>query len=176
MFAWHDEARTFWFDGSTPLESEAEFLLVGLVRRRALRLRAMAALLMAAGASSQVLGLAIHNGSILDLHLPSLLWERLLNEPVGLAHLKQVSPDLARGLQAMLDYEGDDVESVFCAEFSVESPSPYGGDPAPTELVPGGADRAVNNANRAEYAALYADQVLVTSVSAQVCPHHVPAV
>ena len=48
MFAWLEETRCFWFASTgAALEAEAEFLLVGLV-----------------------VGLAIHNGVILDLHFP----------------------------------------------------------------------------------------------------------
>ena len=142
MFDWSEEARCFWFSrASASLEAEAEFLLVGLV-----------------------IGLAIHNGVILDLHFPPLLWKRLLNEPVGLAELPQVAPDLARGLASLLTFDGE-VESTFLADFSIATEA--FGAMAISELKPGGAEIAVTNANREEYAALYAEHLLVNSVEGQ---------
>ena len=48
MFEWLEETRCFWFSRTcAAIEAEAEFLLIGLV-----------------------IGLAIHNGVILDLHFP----------------------------------------------------------------------------------------------------------
>jgi len=100
----------------------------------------------------------------LDLHFPRLLWQRLLNEPVGLAHLSQVAPDLARGLNSMLSFEGP-VEETFMQDFSVATES--FGAMSLSELKPNGANIAVTNENRAEYAALYAAHLLVTSVESQ---------
>ena len=45
---------------------------------------------------------------------------RLLNERVGPRQLREVSPELWRGLSQLLAYDGD-VESTFLAEFAVES-------------------------------------------------------
>jgi len=142
MFDWLEEARTFWFSRtSTAVEAEAEFLLVGLV-----------------------IGLAIHNGVILDLHLPHLLYQRLMNEPVGLEQLQQTHPDLYRGLRSLLTFDGD-VEATFMADFSVTSEA--FGAMTIEELVPNGAETPVTNDNREQYTELYADYLLKTSVRAQ---------
>jgi len=142
MFEWSDESRCFWFArSSAALDAEAEFLLVGLV-----------------------LGLAIHNGVILDLHFPPMLWSRLMNEPVGLKHLKEVHPDLYRGLRSMLTFEGD-VESVFMSDFSITCEA--FGSMSVEELKPGGANIPVTNENRIEYVELYADFLLRQSVAPQ---------
>merc|ERR1711908_96378 len=106
-------------------EAEAEFLLVGLV-----------------------IGLAIHNGVILDLHLPHLLYQRLMNEPVGLEQLQQTHPDLYRGLRSLLTFDGD-VEATFMADFSVTSEA--FGAMTIEELVPNGAETPVTNDNREQY-------------------------
>ena len=142
MYEWSEEARCFWFSrASASLEAEAEYLLVGLV-----------------------IGLAIHNGVILDLRFPPLLWMRLMNEPVGLDELKQIAPDLSRGLESLLAFDGD-VESAFMADFSVVNEA--FGAMSISELKPDGANIAVTNENREEYARLYADHLLVTSVEEQ---------
>ena len=85
---------------------------------------------------------------ILDLHFPRLLWQRLMNEDVGFEHLPQVQPDLARGLASLLAFDGD-VESTFLADFT--STVEAFGSMQTVELVPGGADVPVTNANRDEY-------------------------
>merc|ERR1719399_542329 len=87
-----------------------------------------------------------------------------MNEPVGLAHLKQTHPDLWRGLNSLLTYDGD-VESTFMADFSVTSEA--FGAMSITELVPNGAETPVTNANRDEYTQLYVEFLLVKSVQAQ---------
>ena len=142
MFDWLEEARCFWFSRTAAaVEAEAEFLLVGLV-----------------------IGLAIHNGIILDLHFPQPLWLRLMNEPVGLSHLQLTHPDLWRGLRALLAFDGD-VESTFMADFAVASEA--FGAMTIDELVPNGSDTPVTNENRDEYTRLYADYLLVKSVQTQ---------
>jgi hypothetical protein len=142
-----DESRCFWFSRSAAaLDAEAEYLLVGLV-----------------------LGLAIHNGVILDLHFPPLLWSRLMNEPVGLAQLQQTHPDLYRGLRSLLTFEGD-VESVFMSDFSVTCEA--FGSMTVEELKPGGAAIPVTNDNRAEYAELYA--VFLLNTRSAFTPHPMP--
>ena len=60
MFKYDRQLRTFWFNW-TSMEAEHEFFLVG-----------------------SVLGLAIYNGVILDVHFPMLVYKKLLNRPVGL--------------------------------------------------------------------------------------------
>lgn len=93
------ETREFWFSpaaldmGATP----TDFRLVGIV-----------------------LGLGIFNGVILDVHLPLVAYKKLLNGEPTFEDLEDASPSLARGLRALLDYDGDDVEDVFCRTFEVE--------------------------------------------------------
>ena len=54
MFTYEEQTRTFWFRHLS-LEVEAEYRLVG-----------------------SVLGLAIYNGVILDLHFPPIVYKKLL--------------------------------------------------------------------------------------------------
>ena len=139
MFEWADETRVFWFSRTSA--DSAEFFLIGLV-----------------------VGLAIYNGIILDLHFPRLLWRRLMNEAVGFESLPQISPDLCRGLRALLDYDGD-VEATFMAEFTVASDA-FGAMEV-VELVPGGQGTPVTNENRQAYVEAYTRHLLVDSVHAQ---------
>ncbi|GBG33641.1 Ubiquitin-protein ligase, putative [Hondaea fermentalgiana] len=90
----------------------------------------------------QLIGLAIYNNTILDVQFPITLYRILLRklpEQPSLMHLHELDPALARGLQSMLDYDGDDVETVFGADFA--------------GLRPGGENEPVSNENRNEYVA-----------------------
>ena len=73
-------------------------------------------------------------------------------------------PDLAHGLQHLLDYPGD-VEADLATFFSVEEEN--FGELQTHELKPGGSDVPVTNSNRQEYVELYTQWVLQDSVQTQ---------
>lgn len=70
-----------------------------------------------------------------------------------------------RGVQALLDHDGKDVETTFGAVFQL-SYEAYGAVRT-VDLVPGGGQVAVTAANRREYVRLYVQHTLVTSVAPQ---------
>ena len=143
LFVYHEESRTYWFNGQS-LESEADFMLIGLV-----------------------FGLAIYNSVILDVHFPLCLYKKLLGQDVGIKDLEQMQPDVARSLKKLLEWSGPgSVEDVFCATFVVDQPKGFGETTA-VELVPGGSDLAVTEENRRRYVDLYVDFVLNESIRAQ---------
>ncbi|EOD05902.1 putative ubiquitin protein ligase [Emiliania huxleyi CCMP1516] len=135
LFVWNEEVRCFWFSrDSLAQEGAADYLLVGLV-----------------------VGLAIHNGTV-----PTLLFSQVLGEPsASLESLKQVDPELARGLAQLLEFDGD-VEVTFMATFTVAATAC--GEPKTVELLPGGADRPVTNESREEYVRLVVEHILLTGV------------
>lgn len=138
MFTYQEETRTFWFNRLSPAD-HAEFQLVGVV-----------------------LGLAIYNSVILDVHLPLLVYKKLLDIKTSYDDLKEVDPALAHGLDQLLQYPGDDVEEVFCRTFEVQSD--FYGEVRKWEVKPGGAAVAVTKDNREEYVRLYTDWWLNQSV------------
>lgn len=94
-----------------------------------------------------VLGLAIYNSVTLDVPLPPLTYKKLRDEPVGLADLGAWQPALAKGFQALLEFEpAAEVEDVYCRTFTAEYEA--WGELQTVELVPGGADIAVTGENR----------------------------
>jgi len=94
MFTYAEDTRLYWFNHIS-LENELEFELVGVV-----------------------LGLAIYNSVILDLHLPMVVYKKLMGYQPTLDDLTQMNPQLGRGLAELLRYQGD-VEADFCRTFQV---------------------------------------------------------
>lgn len=111
-----------------------------------------------------LLGMAIYNGIILDLHFPSVVYKLLMGVPVQFDDLAQVDQSLHAGLQQLLAFDGnvaDVYDRTFEAEFSVF------GAPVTAPLVPGGGALPLTNANRRQYARYYARHVLIDSVREQ---------
>ncbi len=160
MFSYDEESQYCYFS-PTSFETSDQFFLVGVV-----------------------LGLAIYNSTILDVALPPFAFRKLLlaapTPSVGLgagqrrpamsytlSDLAEFQPRLAKGLQKLLDYDGD-VESTFCLEFTITVDRYGTTDTIP--LCPGGEKRAVTNSNRDEYVNLYVRYLLETAVSRQFEP------
>ncbi|RKP35922.1 hypothetical protein BJ085DRAFT_15729, partial [Dimargaris cristalligena] len=152
MFEFNEETRLCWFtrmppaadnhgDGSHEDEDTfAEHKLMGIL-----------------------IGLAIYNSVILDVHFPPVLYNKLMGKPAQLADLRVLDPALAQGLQALLDYDGDDLEEVFDRSFAVSYD--YIGHTYHHELKPGGAQIPLTRANRVEFVDLYVAFLLHTSVA-----------
>eukprot|EP00286_Rhodomonas_abbreviata_P003077 CAMPEP_0181344412 /NCGR_PEP_ID=MMETSP1101-20121128/32159_1 /TAXON_ID=46948 /ORGANISM="Rhodomonas abbreviata, Strain Caron Lab Isolate" /LENGTH=631 /DNA_ID=CAMNT_0023456213 /DNA_START=77 /DNA_END=1970 /DNA_ORIENTATION=+ len=140
MYVYDDEARTFWFS-STALENAREFNLIG-----------------------KVLGLAIYNSVILDVHFPMVVYKKLMGGPLCLQDLKDCQPALYRGLCTLLSFEGD-VEDVYSRTFVVDYEE-YGAVKS-HPLKPGGESINVTADNRQEYVDLYVKYLLEDSIQQQ---------
>lgn len=137
-----------------------------------------------------VFGLAIYNSTILDVSFPPVLFkklayaaqlnsasasgskdrERLPRPPLvhTLADLAVYRPALARGLQQLLDYDGD-VEEAFQQTFTLTTTS-YGSPPQTIDLIPHGSKKTVTNSNRQLFVDAYISYILDTSVAKQYDP------
>ncbi|KAJ1913529.1 putative E3 ubiquitin-protein ligase [Tieghemiomyces parasiticus] len=144
MFVQEDESQAFYFNPAS-FETTDQYFLAGVI-----------------------FGLAIYNSIILDVRLPLACYKKLLGVPVGLRDLRDLRPSLARGLQQLLEYPGDDVEELFSLTFAV--PTAAYGERRLVPLVPGGAELPVTRANRAEYVARYVRHVLTDAVARQFEP------
>lgn len=130
-----------------------------------------------------LLGLAIYNSTILDIALPPFAFKKLLaaapptsgpqpssarsNYKCTLDDLAEYRPALAKGLRALLEFDGD-VADTFCYDF-VAHVDRYG-EAVAVPLCPGGETRPVTNANRREFVDLYVHYMLDTAVSKQFEP------
>eukprot|EP00753_Platysulcus_tardus_P019998 PLAT7684.1.p1 GENE.PLAT7684.1~~PLAT7684.1.p1 ORF type:complete len:1089 (+),score=659.90 PLAT7684.1:30-3269(+) len=140
MYVYDDKTRTYWFTRDA-LEGEDAFFLVGLL-----------------------LGLAIYNGVRVDVRFPLVVYKKLLGLQPTLADVKQAMPALGDGLQQLLDYEGDDLEDVFCTTFEASYDSAFG-ERRTEELLPGGADVYVTQDNKHDYVSRYVRWLMTSSIA-----------
>ncbi|XP_028391449.1 probable E3 ubiquitin-protein ligase HECTD2 [Dendronephthya gigantea] len=154
MFRYDEKSSCYWFTNMA-VDNLAEFNLVGVL-----------------------MGLAVYNSTILDIRFPLCCYKKLLspavvpgdkNATVGVANLdltdlKEVVPDLAKGLQGLLNYEGD-VEDDMCQTFQVSST--VFGSVVTENLKENGHLIPVTNENREEYVDLYVDYILNKSIYRQ---------
>jgi ubiquitin-protein ligase E3 A len=68
MFTYDEETRLVWFNSSS-FETEAQYKLIGII-----------------------LGLAIYNSVILDVHFPSVVYRKLIGRPGTFEDLKTSHP------------------------------------------------------------------------------------
>ncbi|XP_054709612.1 probable E3 ubiquitin-protein ligase HECTD2 [Uloborus diversus] len=148
MFVYHNKARCYWFSTSQS-GNLREYNLIGVL-----------------------MGLAVYNSIILDLHFPTACYKKLLSPPVvpqnlqhanvgvwkfGIDDLAEVMPDVAIGLRELLSYEGN-VEEDFCMTFQV-SVEEFGAVKTHV-LKADGENLPVTNTNRHEYVHLYTELIL----------------
>lgn len=165
MFIYDEDSQYCYFNPHC-LESSQQFYLVGIL-----------------------LGLAIYNSTILDIALPPFLFRKLIaNMPIGpkssgagtaptsartrafrptLLDLAEFRPALARGLQKLLEFDGN-VKDAFYLEFMIDVER--FGEHTRVPLCPQGDKRAVTNHNRQEYVDLYVKYILDDSVAQQFDP------
>lgn len=139
MFRYYEESRLIWFANKT-FEDIDLFHLIGVI-----------------------CGLAIYNLTIVDLHFPVALYKKLLKRNPILDDLKELMPDVGRGLQQLLDYTEDDLEETFCLNFTVTEEN-FGATEV-LELIPNGMDICVNISNRQEFVNAYVDYIFNRSVA-----------
>eukprot|EP01135_Chromosphaera_perkinsii_P003479 Nk52_evm5s245 gene=Nk52_evmTU5s245 len=140
MFTLDEDTRMYWFN-PTSLETEEEYELIGLI-----------------------IGLAIYNSVILDLHFPMVVYKMLLGMKGALDDLKESHPSLGRGLQQLLDFDGD-IKETFHQTFQVDYE--HFGDCRTYELKPAGSSIFVDQANKKEYVDLYVDYIYRVSIEKQ---------
>jgi ubiquitin-protein ligase E3 A len=111
-----------------------------------------------------LVGLALYNSVLLDVHFPMAVYRKLLGYPLGLEDM--VDPELKRGFRQLLDYDGDDIEDIFCLSFVVTWTDGLGKE-RKVDLKPGGSNIPVTSDNKEEYVRLYVTWLLVDSIYPQ---------
>ncbi|KAM6963121.1 ubiquitin-protein ligase E3A-like [Aplochiton taeniatus] len=141
MFTYDDSTKLFWFNSSS-LENEAQYTLIGIV-----------------------LGLAIYNNCILDVHFPMVVYRKLRGKKGTYVDLADSHPVLYHSLKELLEYEGDVKEDMMIT-FQISQTDLFG-DPVTYDLKEEGDQIPVTNDNRKEFVSLYADYILNKSVERQ---------
>uniref|UniRef100_F1KTF0 HECT-type E3 ubiquitin transferase n=1 Tax=Ascaris suum TaxID=6253 RepID=F1KTF0_ASCSU len=134
MFIANEKTGLYWFNSQCTF-CDDEYGLIGLL-----------------------FGLAIYNNVLVDVRFPTALYTKLLARPAGFDELAELDPDLYNGLKELLACE-DDVENIYCYTFEISYKDAYG-NVHNEELIPGGKNIAVNNENKKEFVAAYADFLL----------------
>lgn len=153
MFVYHPHSRCYWFSVSGSSSNLREYNLIGVL-----------------------MGLAVYNSIILDLHFPAICYKKLLTPPVvpanedaavgivanpALEDLAEIMPDVAHSLHEVLDYKGNVAEDlmltfeVFVGEY---------GKITSKELLANGGQVPVTNDNRSDFVKLYLDWLLNSSI------------
>ncbi|KAJ5077046.1 e3 ubiquitin-protein ligase hectd2-related [Anaeramoeba ignava] len=145
MFTYDEETHFYWFNRDS-LETNSEFFLIGAI-----------------------LGLAIYNQVILDVHFPPVVYKKLLDKKPTLEDLKIANPDLGRGLQTLLDFDGD-IKEVYDRNFQIEYES--FGQIKTYDLKPNAENIILTEENRKEYVDLYVEFELVKSIEQQFNSFH----
>jgi len=138
MFNYNEETRTYWFNPDT-FEACIKYELIGFI-----------------------LGLALYNSIILDVHFPRVVYKKLLGYKLNFDDLIDFSPSIAQSLDFILKYEEDDLKDMLSCTFSVEIDN-YGKKTI-AELVPGGSSIYVTQENKQLYVEKYIEWLFEKSV------------
>ncbi|XP_040192264.1 ubiquitin-protein ligase E3A [Rana temporaria] len=141
MFTYDESTKFFWFNPSS-YETEGQFTLIGIV-----------------------LGLAIYNNCILDVHFPMVVYRKLMGKKGTFRDLTDSHPVLYQSLKELLEYEGS-VEDDMMITFQISQNDLFG-NPLMHDLKENGDTIPITNENRKEFVSLYTDHILNKSVDKQ---------
>jgi len=108
-----------------------------------------------------VIGMAIYNHVLLNLHFPNALYRALMDKEMRLKDLVQFQPSVGKGLQQLMDMSDKDIEDC---DLFFDIPTKNG---KLHELCPNGSNIRVSKTNVALYVQLYCQYVLYDSVKLQ---------
>ncbi|XP_042561351.1 ubiquitin-protein ligase E3A-like isoform X2 [Clupea harengus] len=141
MFAYDESTRLFWFNPSS-FENEGQFTLIGIV-----------------------LGLAIYNNCILDVHFPMVVYRKLMGKKGTFRDLADSHPVLSQSLKELMEYDGS-VEEDMMITFQISQTDLFGNN-LMYDLRENGDKIPVTNSNRKDFVAQYAEYMLNKSVEKQ---------
>ncbi|KAM6317117.1 ubiquitin-protein ligase E3A isoform 3-T3 [Aegotheles albertisi] len=122
MFTYDESTKLFWFNPSS-FETEGQFTLIGIV-----------------------LGLAIYNNCILDVHFPMVVYRKLMGKKGTFRDLADSHPVLYQSLRDLLEYEGS-VEDDMMITFQISHTDLFG-NPMMHDLKENGDKIPITNENR----------------------------
>lgn len=161
MFEYDEETHYHWFRKDF-LEVEHSWTIIGIM-----------------------FGLAVFNSILLDVQFPPVVYRKLEigfknnllllgsedNEKLELVKyhadlndVKETFPMIGNSLQHLQEYEGDDVEDVFCLSFEVSYKGLFGKMKS-VELIENGSSIAVTKENRNKFIELYIEFLMNDSIA-----------
>jgi len=138
MFEYNTESQLFWISRNS-FELPLKFELMGII-----------------------LGLAIYNNHILDIHLPLAFYKKLLGRRVNLDDFEQYDPQVGKSLRSILNYDKEDFEEAMCLNFTVNYES--FGEKLTEDLIENGSEINVTLENKEDYIDRYIDFLMNQSV------------
>eukprot|EP00917_Polyrhabdina_sp_WS-2016_P010650 GHVP01023467.1.p1 GENE.GHVP01023467.1~~GHVP01023467.1.p1 ORF type:complete len:688 (-),score=125.32 GHVP01023467.1:154-1953(-) len=141
MFYEEKDVNLMWFS-SHSFESKEEFQLVGIV-----------------------LGLAIYNGVILDVHFPMAVYKKLLGWNVTIEDLREFQPAMAQSLDWILAASKSDLDAADLS-FSVTVEGFGGAEPTEVPLGEFSIDKKVTLDNRENFVKLKLNWIINESIKA----------
>ncbi|KAK0064842.1 ubiquitin-protein ligase E3A [Biomphalaria pfeifferi] len=142
MFTYNEDSHHYWFN-SLSFENDAQFTLIGIL-----------------------LGLAIYNSCILDIHFPMVVYRKLMGKKGTFLDLYDVDPVLMSSLKEMLEYSKDDFEDVFDQVFRIGYHDVFGNSHT-YDLKENGDSIPVTQENKQDFVDLYCDYLLNKSIDQQ---------
>jgi hypothetical protein len=139
MFTYSNETNVFWFNENS-IDNDSEFKLIGTL-----------------------LGIAIYNSVILDIHYPMIVYKKLVGLTPDFDDLLDFDPILANSLLKLLNYDGnfDELELYFQVEIDLF------GKKEVVDLIEDGGKVKVTAENIQNYIDLYVKYKLTDSISKQ---------
>lgn len=100
--------------------------------------------------------LAIHNFVLINLPFPLALYKKILGQPITLEDFTELHPAEGHSLERLLEYESEDLEEVFCLDFSINMD--VFGHSTQIDLIEGGSNIPVTQKNKARFVELYIER------------------
>lgn len=111
----------------------------------------------------RLVGKALYDGQIMDAYFTRSFYKHMLGQPLTYEDIEAVDPEYYKNLKWMLE---NDITDVLDLTFTAESD--FFGKTEIVELVPGGREFKVTEANKHEYVNLIARHRMTTSIKAQI--------
>lgn len=100
--------------------------------------------------------LAIHNFVLINIPFPLALYKKILGHPITLEDFTELHPAEGHSLERLLEYEGDDLEDVFCLDFSISVDAL--GHATQVDLIENGSKIPVTQKNKAAFVEKYIER------------------
>ena len=113
-----------------------------------------------------VVSLAMYNNVVLPIRFPTLLYKKILQQPIGLADLQEIDPNFVQSAHDMLQMRkrGEDVADLY---LTFSTTVEQFGEKIEVPLIPNGTQIDVNNSNLDNYVSAYVNWWANTSIQAQ---------